>query len=226
MNWRQWLEQFLQLGLSHPCPLCQRAAPNVFCADCQRQLNHCQLANPVTAADRLPTFAWGYYEGTLKRAIAQLKYHQCPQIADPLGTWLGQAWLQHYQVAGTGIVVPIPLGSDRLRQRGYNQATLIAQSFCRVTGLALYPQGLQRIRNTLPQFNLSPAQRQQNLEKAFALGLDCQRRPPQQPVLLLDDIYTTGTTALSAIHTLNAAGITVRAVVTVARTERFAATPS
>ena len=126
MNWRQLLEELLQLGISSCCPLCQRSAATVFCTDCRRQLHRCQLNNSATKIERLPVFAWGRYEGTLKRAIAHLKYQKCPQIAEPLGTWLGQAWLQHHTIAGNRVVVPIPLAGDRQQQRGYNQATLIA----------------------------------------------------------------------------------------------------
>ena len=169
--------------------------------------------------ENLPLLTWGRYEGALKRAITQLKYHHCPQIAEPLGEWLGQAWLAYHAPAGPGVVVPIPLHRDRHQHRGYNQAALIAHSFCRVTGLALKPRGLTRHRPTQPQFNLSRHQRHHNLEQAFMLGPDCRGHTPRSPVLLLDDIYTTGATANAAATTLQISGIPVQGVVTIAHTQ-------
>lgn len=119
------------------------------------------------------------------------------------------------------MVVPIPLHRDRQAQRGYNQAELIARSFCQVTGLRLRPQGLSRVRNTTAQFGLSIAQRQQNLDGAFRLGPDLRSQRSQVPILLLDDIYTTGATVRSAAKTLEASGFPVASLVAVAQTRRF-----
>ena len=218
MQWAQILEQVLGLGVSSRCPLCQRLAPIVFCSDCQHQLRQCQLNRPDIVSGTGLVLAWGCYEGALKRAIAHLKYHHSPQIAAPFGEWLGQIWLNYHPAVGDRVVVPVPLHRDRQQQRGYNQAILIAQSFCRTTGLPLKPQGLRRTRNTQAQFKLSPPQRHHNLNHAFELGPDFKRRRPQVPVLLLDDIYTTGATVNSAATTLNTWGIAVQEVITVART--------
>jgi len=166
-------------------------------------------------------FAWGVYEGPLKRAIAALKYNHQPQIARPLGQWLAQAWLAHNPWPGNLWVVPIPLHPGRERQRGYNQATLLAQSFCDYSGLALKRRGLVRVRATQPQFGLSAPDRDRNLASAFQLGKDLGESPAK-PVLLLDDIYTTGATVRSAVATLQQAGIQVWGCVTVARAKLIA----
>lgn len=156
------------------------------------------------------------YGGILKRAIAALKYENQPQIARPLGQWLAQAWLNS-QFASKLIVVPIPLHADKLKQRGYNQAALLAESFCDITGLQLQKMGLERIRATEAQFGLSALGREKNLAMAFKLGSGFRREIPAKPILLLDDIYTTGATARSAVQTLRHAGIQVYGLAAIAQ---------
>jgi ComF family protein len=114
-------------------------------------------------------------------------------------------------------VVPIPLHAERLRQRGYNQAALISQAFCQRTGLRHWPEALVRVRATAAQHELNPLQRQHNLAGAFAL-----KQVPATPVLLVDDIYTTGSTVQAAQQVLAAAGIPVAGVIVVAQTPKAA----
>lgn len=216
LNWTQNFKGCLNLFLQSNCPLCQRPTNQEVCIDCTRQLQRCQLSNKGDrSTPELAVFAWGMYGGALKRAIAALKYDKQPQLAQPLGHWLGEAWLS--SAASTRlIVVPIPMHVDKQKQRGFNQAQLLAQSFCDLTRLPLQPQGLERVRNTAPLFNISATQRTQNLTDAFALGAGFRHHQPNQPVIILDDIYTTGATAYCAAQTLRNAGITVFGVVAIA----------
>jgi predicted amidophosphoribosyltransferase len=105
------------------------------------------------------------------------------------------------------------------KQRGFNQAALIAEGFCNVTGYKLKVNGLERIKETEAQFSLSAVQRQENLANAFILGKDL-RRHPNIPILLLDDIYTTGATVKAAVQTLEQHQITVLGVAAVATTNK------
>ena len=219
-NWTDNFKGLFNLFLQSSCPLCQRPTPQEFCQDCTRQLQRCQRQNYCDRSTaQLPVFAWGVYNGALKRAIAALKYENQPQIAAPLGYWLAQAWLNTN--AATPIVVPIPLHADKLHKRGYNQATLLAQSFCQLTGLSLQQHGLERVRDTAAQFELSAKERAKNLTKAFALGSAFRRHAPAKPILILDDIYTTGTTVNWAAQTLRDAGIAVYGVVAIAATQKL-----
>jgi predicted amidophosphoribosyltransferase len=105
-----------------------------------------------------------------------------------------------------------------LQERGYNQADLLAHAFCRVTQLPLQVQGFKRIKTTTAQYSLSLSARQQNLQGAFQVEPALQAQRHRQ-VLLLDDIYTTGTTIQSAWEALTQQGFTVYGTVTVARTQ-------
>ncbi|MFH7027471.1 MAG: ComF family protein [Heteroscytonema crispum UTEX LB 1556] len=216
-TWTKNLKGLLNLFLESNCPLCQRSTSCEFCQDCTRQLQKCNLPEPNRPKqDAIAVFAWGAYGGILKRAIAVMKYENQPQVARPLGQWLGEAWLLHSPLPTRSlVVVPIPLHASKQKTRGYNQAALIAQSFCQTTGLKLKLNGLERMRETKAQFGLSVCDREQNLNSAFSLGEDFRHRP-NTPVLLVDDIYTTGATAKSAVQTLRQSGIAVSGLVAVA----------
>jgi ComF family protein len=214
MGWLDW-------WIVPPCPLCRRPAKAVFCQDCQRRLQAERLATwPVTTSP-WPLYAWGIHRGALRRAIYCLKYEGQRRIGSVLGEWLGSRWVESQSTSlgspGAYTVVPIPLHAERLRQRGYNQAALISQAFCQRTGLRHWPEALVRVRATAAQHELNPLQRQHNLAGAFAL-----KQVPATPVLLVDDIYTTGSTVQAAQQVLAAAGIRVAGVIVAAQTPKAA----
>lgn len=217
LTWTKNLKGLLNLFLESSCPLCQRQTSQEFCQYCVKQLHSCHLAEPNSRwQESIPVFAWGMYSGSLKRAIAAMKYENHPQIARPLGQWLGEAWLNSPQTNRRLIVVPIPLHLSKQKKRGYNQAALIAESFCQTTGLKLKQNGLARVRDTEAQFGLSASKREKNLAEAFALGKQFSNYRPNIPVLLIDDIYTTGATAKSAVQVLHQCGIAVEGLAAVA----------
>lgn len=206
-------DSLLNLFLTSPCPLCQHPANDVLCDRCYQRLKQYRYTSRQKRQDALPVFAWGIYDGTLKNAIAAMKYKNHPELARPLGQWLGEAWLKSQRNAQV-TVVPIPLHAARLEKRGFNQAELLAQHFCKVTGLPLQRNGLQRVRETEAQFSLSRAERKRNLAGAFTVQKGFS--PHERRVLLLDDIYTTGATLSAAAHALRSAGISVCGAVTIA----------
>jgi ComF family protein len=216
-NWSQLRQDFLSLFLQENCPLCGRSAEVIICDNCDRQLNECQFSYPkFQGKGKIPVLAWGKYEGLLKRAIAALKYEKQSRIARPLGKRLGETWVRSSAFPSSlkPVVVPIPLHPEKQKQRGYNQAELIARSFCAVTAFPLQPQALKRIKNTPALFSLAPEQREEQVTEAFVMGKGLK---PQQNVILLDDIYTTGSTVQAARITLQKAGMTVIGVCAIAK---------
>jgi ComF family protein len=238
---QKWLAPWFSSFLRDPCALCQRPSAQPICPTCKQQIQTCQLPlasfqgwAPVSSPlSPLPVIAWGNYAGPLKRALSVLKYQHCPTMGQLLGHNLGLLWQQqahscHHQIHHQThhqthhqscplVAVPIPLHPDRLRERGYNQAQVIAESFCRITQIPLLSQGLCRVRATAMQHALGPRERAQNLRSAFRLGTDWTMESMRSQVLLIDDIYTTGTTAEAAALVLRQAGIAVIGIATVAK---------
>jgi ComF family protein len=214
--WQPFRAQALNLFLKPNCPLCDRASTDTFCKYCHRQLQECQLADPARYwQGNLPLFAWGKYEGSVKRSMAKLKYDGHRSIGNLYGEWLADSWQKSPPVNMPTklILVPIPLHADKLISRGFNQAELIARSFSRATGAKL-DLSLQRTRSTVAQFGLSKSARQENVADAFALVSSALK--PGDSVLLVDDIYTTGATVRSAALALRSIGINVYGVAVVA----------
>ena len=214
------LNSFLHRG----CAVCDRPTPKSFCTDCQRQLQDQIRHYSQAGASSDPCFvaSLGAYDGVLKRAILSLKYENRPEVAQFLGAELGRQWLKAARSlpAKPLYALPIPLHSERQRQRGYNQAALLARSFCQVSGLTLLEHGLVRSQATVPQHQLGIEARQKNLEGAFALGKSLHRQQAKAPslgVVLIDDIYTTGVTVRSAAEVLKRSDVSVLGTVVVAR---------
>ncbi|AFY74956.1 putative amidophosphoribosyltransferase [Synechococcus sp. PCC 7502] len=233
------MQSFLNLFLKPNCPLCGRSAHNVICIDCDRQISACKSRNFYqNQKSEINLFAWGVYDGSLKQAIATCKFENHPELSIPLGIKIGELWNQDLIAQNLikevqikiGIkranlkVVPIPMHPEKLKSRGFNQAELLAKSFCQMTEIAIAPQILQRVKNTKAQIDTKSIQeRQDNLNAAFRV--DSKFKNQSISVILFDDIYTTGATINEAIATLKSANIKVIAVVVLA-TPRFKEIPS
>ncbi len=217
------LKQIFSLFLKVNCPLCQRPAEDIICDYCEEKLRSCQVDNSQKLwQNDLPVFVWGKYDNYLKKAIANCKYNLNSEVGELLGEWLGEAWLEaNLQKRYPKLtVMPIPLHPKKLKTRGFNQAELIANNFCKVTGYRHLPNLLNRIKNTEAMFGLNPEARITNLEKAFSVGKDYPKFKRNSQILIVDDIFTTGTTVKSAIQVLSKLQIKVLGVAVTA-TPRF-----
>ncbi|NJK35300.1 MAG: ComF family protein [Oscillatoriales cyanobacterium SM2_2_1] len=215
MAWRSGLANFF---LRASCPICKRPSQGVFCRDCDRQIDAYFPGRMPDEAGLLPVsvYCWGRYDGALKRAIAACKFEGARAIAIALGRKLGQHWQQEVRQPPAQVVVPIPLHPQKLKKRGFNQAEVMAASFCAVTGLECRPRWLRRVKETKPQIETrSRQERESNLANAFALGETV--RP--QSVVVFDDILTSGATLRAAIALLEQHQLRVAGVIVLARTE-------
>ncbi|MEB3226589.1 MAG: ComF family protein [Synechococcus sp.] len=211
------LKSFLSLFLQDKCPLCDRPAEKILCRDCDRQLQKHQLPNPKRHwQNDLPLFVWGKYDGILKRAIATMKYNNHPQLGQWFGTQLGLQWRKFFPGQQTLTVIPIPMHPEKQKKRGFNQAEIIARQFAQVTGLRHEAHLLQRTKATQALFELTVQQRQRELQRAFSVNPKALSQGFRQPLLLVDDIYTTGTTAAEAQRTLTQVGIPVYGIAAIA----------
>ncbi|MGI4830525.1 MAG: ComF family protein [Janthinobacterium lividum] len=170
--------------------------------------------------------AFGSYDDEMREMLHALKFNGMRRVAEHvLGRWVAEAVLQlQADAADHLIVVPVPLFRERERQRGFNQAGLLAQSgLQRLKELRpawkfeLRPEALLWVRNTRALYELRPDQRRRSLESAFRIGDAALVR--DREVLLVDDIFTTGATANACARVLLRAGAAKVWVVTVARAQ-------
>jgi ComF family protein len=183
-----------------------------WCAACAAGL---QPVPPSRLAG-IPLVAAGQLEGHWQRAIHTYKYRPRPQLVAPLAEPLCRA------IIAAGHSLPalafVPLHPFRLRERGFNQAERLATRLSRSLGVPVV-SGLARSRPTPAQVGLGRAERQANLEGAFAWT---GASPPPQGLGLVDDVCTTGTTLEAAAQAVAEAGGSIGAflVLAVAQTLR------
>lgn len=148
--------------------------------------------------------ALGYYEGTLKQAIHRWKYDGQVGLSPLFGDWMAAKLPEYWDPECFDLIVPVPLHKQRLRKRGFNQALLLAKELSRRTGIPCGKRILRKERPTLPQVQLSGAQREKAVRKSFRiLGREELRG---KTILLVDDVYTTGATVNECSRVLLAAG--------------------
>ncbi len=167
--------------------------------------------------------AYGSYEGGLRTLIHLLKYEQVRPAANVLGRMLATAIADLKPGFGSGaiVVLPVPLHPVKARQRGFNQAELIARAALKVAEegrLILRTGVLVRLRPTESQIGLTRHQRRENLRGAF--GVVKPEEIAGRQVLLVDDVFTTGTTVSECARILRRGGAAKVWAATVARTLR------
>jgi ComF family protein len=153
------------------------------------------------------------FSGVVRDALHAIKYTGEQRVAEPLGAAVARRWARIG--AGADLVTHVPVHADRARQRGYDQAELIARSAAAHLELP-HARLLVRQRSTIAQFDLDRRRRATNVRGAFALE---GRAPPVEGrwILLIDDVTTTGATLSACAMPLLEAGALGVSAITVAR---------
>jgi ComF family protein len=144
--------------------------------------------------------------------VHHLKYRNGRALALPLGSIMA-TWCDAHALRAD-VIVPVPLHPDRLRERGYNQAALLARELERRVGLPVRESVLSRVRYTRSQMELDAEARRRNVQGAFRCA---DGRVRGQHVLLVDDVCTTGATIAACADALRAGGAARVEALTLAR---------
>jgi ComF family protein len=174
------------------------------CGECAKGKKHFTTAR-----------ALGAYEGPLQEAIHRWKYEGKVTLTFLFGRWLAEGVKRYWNPSPFELLIPVPLHKQRLRQRGFNQALLLATQLSLLTGVPFRKSALKKLRPTLPQVDLSGLERRKSVKGSFNVAKGEEVRG--KCVLLIDDVYTTGATVNECAKVLMAAGSERVDVLTLAR---------
>jgi ComF family protein len=235
---RFFLERLFQFFLPHPCPCCEKfltEGSSGICSDCLAEIHwveppfctvcgtpflskvgEAHACGSCLVKKRYFTTAraLGYYEGPLQQAIHRWKYEGRTSLTVHFGEWLAAGLPRYWPSHSFDLLIPVPLHVRRLRERGFNQALLLVKELSRHTGIPFHARVLQKKRHTLPQVDLSRAEREREIKGVFHVL--APERVEKKTILLVDDVYTTGATVNECSRALLAAGAQQVDVLTVA----------
>ena len=167
------------------CRCCGKALedwyPDDVCAECKERIH--RFSGGVTCF---------VYQEPVRSIIKKLKYGGSGYIARVLGEVLADS--VRFRGMDMDLIIPVPMYFKKVRMRGYNQAELIARFAAETLDIPWDGEILQRVRPTAPMSRLKEKERRRNLEGAFAVPQYAREKLQGLRVLLVDDIYTTGTT--------------------------------
>jgi ComF family protein len=174
-------------------PMALTSSPEYRCGACRAQPPHFDHARAI-----------GRYEGPLRQAIHQFKYRGKLHLKQPLLRLALEHFDTHFPTTVFDAIIPAPLHRERLMQREFNQATVLAKGLAHYLHVPMLEQLLVRVRSTRPQVELSGRERRQNVKQAFAVT-DAAALEDKQ-VLVVDDVFTTGATLGEIARTIKVAG--------------------
>jgi ComF family protein len=213
------LDPLLDLLLPPVCPGCGIEGDPV-CAACLPAFEvraseppGALMGSPVELPAPLLQLEWcAPYAGVVRAALRALKYRGETRLAVPIGRALARRWAA--AGAGGDVLVPVPVHRSRRRERGYDQAELLAGAAAAHLALPT-AAALERIRSTRPQFELDRRDRAANVADAFRVT--DPRLVAGRWVVLVDDVVTTGATLADCARAALAAGAAAVSALTVAR---------
>ena len=211
-------------GRGDLCPDCLAGLPPLPESHCLRCGRPFETSLPQThlcgrCLDDPPAYdlalAPGLYESALRIAIHRLKYSGRTELTRPLAEFMAFRLEPPFRPPQADLILPVPLHRRRLRQRGFNQALLLARALFGPWAGSIRSDLLVRTRWTEPQVNLKGPERMNNVRRAFAVTEP--RAVKGRSIMIVDDVYTTGATVMECARALKKAGAARVLVLTLAR---------
>ena len=200
------LDKALDFIYKKKCYCCGRSNESVkMCSKCYDQLTH-RTIGIERAIESVPVYSAGIYEKNLQKIIRGIKYHRQKELGFYIAKFMWEYFEQVIEkdgLTGTFQVVPVPLYKKRERKRGYNHMAIVAEEFCRLSGYELNTELITRVKDTKPQYKLSRTEKIENLKNAFRVD---KTKLLDMPVLVIDDICTSGATFSSMIEEIKSVG--------------------
>jgi ComF family protein len=156
--------------------------------------------------------SWAVFDSPVQNALHTMKYRRNIGLGESFAAQMAEFFrLLGWQV---DVLMPVPLGKNRLKERGYNQVALVARPLAFEIGLDYNPGALWKARETRSQVGLTISQRRENVDGAYQADA---RAVKDKSIVLMDDVATTGSTILACTDALLSAGAKEVYAITIAR---------
>ncbi len=202
----RFVDLILDIFFPPKCCMCRLLLDNhsdLICPNCRKQLPYTKNGGKSKGNFFTACVSPLYYEGDVREALLRYKFQRATGYAEPFGKLLAEC-IEEYIDSEVDIISWVPLSKKRYRERGYDQAKLLAQVVSREVGIPCVAV-LKKVRNTKPQSRTgSGEKRRANISGAYTV-IDVNAVKGKR-ILLIDDIVTTGSTFSECARTLGMAG--------------------
>lgn len=202
---KKFFKSFIDLIYKKKCYFCFNSKYSLtMCPECYDKLQFCNFeVNRII--EGVDVYCAGVYTKELQKLIRGLKYHKQKDLAFYQAKFMYEYFQSIDALKDKNFeLIPVPLHKNRIKSRKYNHMELVCKEFSLLSGFKCNFNLIERIKDTKPQYKLSRAERLENLQHAFTVNKDFI---PQNPVLIFDDICTTGATFEEIIKELKSNGI-------------------
>jgi ComF family protein len=212
-NVHPYFEALLDFIYPPYCIVCKAhldSGAKLVCEYCWRRLprlqNMTELSDEKCQKSPISRFlAVWQYSDELQTIIHEMKYYGKKSLAQSMGEEMAKIVAASQEYSSADAIVPVPLHKTRLRERGFNQSVLLAQKITSVSKISVEAEILKRVRYTRSQSKLSATERELNVQGAFKV---VQPRPVRgKVVILVDDVFTTGSTLKACAEALIDSGV-------------------
>lgn len=189
------------------CEACKKDIPYVpegICPHCGGETDRAGFCECCLKPYAFDSACGAFLYEEVRKAIHLFKYEGGKEIGRGLGQLMAEYLLEYHEelLVKTDVILAVPLHPKKEKYRGFNQAHILCERISEKTELVFQKEGLERKRETVAQSTLTPEERKVNLKDAFAALSDFTGKR----VLLVDDIFTTGTTCNECAKVLKRAG--------------------
>lgn len=191
------LNRVIDLIYPQVCGICGKIDKNSLCNKCNINLKKEAVLGVDDYRNNKEKFFDEHlyifvYSGIIRNTILNYKFNNKSYIYKTITKFLLKNEKFVEIIKSYDIIIPVPLSKKRMKERGYNQSELIAKEISKTLNIALNKRGLIKKQNTVAQSTLNKEERQQNSKGAYSLRY--QKKIQSKKVLIVDDIYTTGST--------------------------------
>ena len=203
---KKLLGHFLSVFFPFRCHVCKKACEFgiVLCEDCSEKLKE-SIHEPKEVKDTtcdFPIFTMSSYNEFTSDIVKIIKYKPSKKLAQNLAEiCIEKAELKNF-IKADDVIIPVPMHEKRLEERGFNQASVLAETYAEAVGCHFSP-AIIRNRYTKPQASCTESERMTNLDKAFVLAPDIiESAFFGKRLIVVDDVATTGTTLQKTVEPL------------------------